>query len=148
MPDHHHAASQVVQNSSNSATGLTLAGTGSCRANSHDGHRCLEHGLARAEEQIIRAGGHHCRAKMHYVFMRDVAVAEDCCVHIQIFDELRKIVFRFDGNTIGVALARQSRRIQSPFDIRNLRCRKGNHFVCWVVAKVNIEVMKITSCSP
>ena len=53
-----------------------------------------------------------------------------------------------DRDAIRVQWTRQLRRVSSALNIRYLRCRKGHYAKVLVIAKVDVEVVKVAAGSP
>ena len=61
-------------------------------------------------------------------------------------DERSKLRLRMDRDSFWIKLSSKSRRIFSIFNIRNLGCSEGHNPVFFLVSKINIEVVEISSC--
>jgi len=80
---------------------------------------------------------------VHHGGVREVAVRQADPVDALVLDQPRRILFRIDGYTASVQMARQCGWIVSPRDVRNLGRREGNHAIGWIVTEDRVEIMEI-----
>jgi hypothetical protein len=79
--------------------------------------------------------------------MRNVAVREKNIRDFMLADERRKLFLRIDRDTVWIEFSSKSRRVFSILYIRDLGGSEGYNPVFFLVSKINIEVMEISSCS-
>src|SRR5205085_11609756 len=77
--------------------------------------------------------------------MRNIAVREHHYINVLLADHLFEILFIDNGNPRWIQCSRESGRIASVGNVRNLGGGKSHHRVIRIVAKHDVEVVKITA---
>ena len=91
----------------------------------------------------VGPGRDRCRSAVHHVFVQNVTVREHDVIDLMLADELHQLLFRLDGDSLGIKMSGQLGRIASVIDVRNLGGGEGDDLVCGIVAIQDVEVVKI-----
>src|SRR5688572_12748589 len=79
--------------------------------------------------------------------MRYIAVGKDDLVNVVLLDQREEFLFFMDGDSVGIKITGQLRRIPPVGDIRDLSCSESNNFYGGIFPEQNVKIMKITSGS-
>ena len=144
--DHSEAHSDEVFDDLTGSLGLTATGTGS--ADSDDGLFGFHHGVVRAHEPEVGAGGVHDGADAHDVCVGLVAVCEHAVVHVKFLDQFGQLGFRIDLDAVGIEiLTGQFLRIHAVVDTGDLLSGESHHVVVFVVTEKGVEIVEVSSSS-
>lgn len=77
--------------------------------------------------------------------MRQIAVGKDRLVNLMIANQLFEFALRVDRDAVRIERPAQRGRVAPRFDPRNLRRSEGHDLKVWLVAKADIESMKVSS---
>ena len=133
----------VAQDAHHTPRRLAFACPGAHGADGDDGLGRLDHRRVAAHQTKVRAGCQRDGGLVHHDLMRHVAVSKDHLVNLQVADQFDQVGFGENLDAFGIELAGQLRRVQASLDVGDLRRGERHHFIVGVVAKVDVEVVKV-----
>ena len=144
--DHSEAHSNEVFDDLTGGLRLTAAGTGG--ADGDDGLFGFHHGVLRAHEPEVGAGGVHDGADAHDVCIRLVAVGEHAVVNVEFLDQFGQFGLGIDADALRIEiLAGEFLRIHAVVNAGDLLGGEGHHVVVLVVTEKGVEVVEVTTSS-
>src|SRR3990170_3489518 len=80
--------------------------------------------------------------------MRNVTVGENDLVDALSADDIDQVALGEDWDPLGIELAGQLGRVDTPLDVRDLSGGEGDHLVILIVAEVHVEVVEVATGGP
>ncbi|VTR70718.1 hypothetical protein DESC_830035 [Desulfosarcina cetonica] len=143
-----HALAHLLQDPHHMPAGLGLATAGAYGADRDDRALGGQHGVGSTDDDEIGAGGSHLGGLVHDLHVGHVTVGKGHQIDLFSPDQFHQLIVGNNRDALGIAAARQLGRIDPAVDIGNLGGGETDHFVAWVVAEVDIEIVKIPARGP
>ena len=140
MAHGHHA---FAHGTHDTAAGLALARARARGANGNYGLGGLDHSVLGAKQHKIGAHGHGTHARAHDMLVGHIAVGKDSQVGARLAQHALEVGLGFNGNAFRVERAGERGGVAPPINIGDLCGRKGHHLIISVVAKEDIEIVKV-----
>ncbi|VVB70692.1 Uncharacterised protein [uncultured archaeon] len=99
------------------------------------------------QEPEIRTGREHPAGQMHNRLVTQIAICQDASIDLTTLDDTLQIILRPDGKTMWIQPAAKLGWIETKSNARYLGRSEPHHLVLGIMAKEDIEIMKVPSSS-